>query len=770
MQLIDGKTCELSSFSEFEDILGENKNGQDVLSDSYVLVAIIGAQCSGKSTFLNAVFGSDFPTLPPQLYGENIEPTDGNRLGQVQTTRGTWISPVHLQLECKAPLYLLLDNEGCDGQERFGDALFERKSTLFSLALADILIINMWTSDVGRFAASNLSLLQTIIEIYFPHFRTRQSQRLPFKRPVLMFILRDHTSGALFQHCENIRQGLQRVLEDALIDSLDHEAPNANADSIKLDEAFDIRVYSFPHYVLQREEFDKKIESIRSVFNPSSEYFVLNKQCCEDSGKIPLNDLENRLKNFPLNELYSYMKTCWELISHCTELDLPTRKQITAEIRCEAFMRKIIKPAIESKRKEWLQSLGEGRPIQSIEKEIQFLCTQNGDLFQQYTSHYPDSVTKKYLEEIEEQTPRELRHALFTPMVELLTADIIIEIRVSLKTIVENAMRKSTHGWEQLREQVQNLEHQLIQPFLNEQVASGFIEQKDEHQTKASCLESLHSIIEKKCESTICTEIQLQLITLSKIDELPTFMIQLFMEAYEPKVSETKLVEKHYTQKDHTLLDSQLIDIAKTFVHVGVDYLNNVYFNRYASVHLPEEDRVYHIHYEVDFELTSPKTGQICERSLAFKLFNVSIGKVRSGKQKCQIQHNGTDKLIETSSDRTLDKSSVIIRPSDVKQILRLYFQGVSHAIEVQREKARHSIQQAELLKSQKRTFAFLWEIPLWFWLVVFFFVMEGFVELLTSSAFWILLLIGCYFYLIPLRSSQGLPLIKSLYSKASLF
>lgn len=76
--------------------------------------------------------------------------------------------------EAQKKSILVLDVEGTDSRERgedhgvrfhsFGDSLkrqvFERKTSLFSLALSEILIINMWTNDVGRYVLTRLFLIR----------------------------------------------------------------------------------------------------------------------------------------------------------------------------------------------------------------------------------------------------------------------------------------------------------------------------------------------------------------------------------------------------------------------------------------------------------------------------------------------------------------------------------------------------------------------------------------------------------------------------------
>ncbi len=71
---------------------------------------------------------------------------------------------------CDGTLYLgsilVMDVEGTDGREKEDQKAFEGKSALFSLALTDIMMVNMWMHEVGRFNAANLPLLKTVFEVY----------------------------------------------------------------------------------------------------------------------------------------------------------------------------------------------------------------------------------------------------------------------------------------------------------------------------------------------------------------------------------------------------------------------------------------------------------------------------------------------------------------------------------------------------------------------------------------------------------------------------
>lgn len=117
---------------------------------NYQVVAIMGPQSSGKSTLMNHVFGTGFQEMDAMT-------------GRQQTTKGVWLA--------KAPKVddvctLILDLEGSDGRERGeDDTNFERQSALFALAVADVLLINVWCHDIGREQGSGKPLMKTIFQV-----------------------------------------------------------------------------------------------------------------------------------------------------------------------------------------------------------------------------------------------------------------------------------------------------------------------------------------------------------------------------------------------------------------------------------------------------------------------------------------------------------------------------------------------------------------------------------------------------------------------------
>jgi hypothetical protein len=89
--------------------------------------------------------------------------------GRHQTTRGIWLarSP-----KVPAPTTLVMDLEGSDGRERGeDDTSFERQSALFALAVADVVLVNMWAKDVGRETGAGKPLLKTIFQVNLKLFQ-----------------------------------------------------------------------------------------------------------------------------------------------------------------------------------------------------------------------------------------------------------------------------------------------------------------------------------------------------------------------------------------------------------------------------------------------------------------------------------------------------------------------------------------------------------------------------------------------------------------------
>ncbi|KAJ1482729.1 root hair defective 3 GTP-binding protein-domain-containing protein [Baffinella frigidus] len=265
-------------------------------ANKYHVVSIIGGQSSGKSTLLNRMFGTSFDMMDSQR-------------GRSQTTKGIWCA------RAADSHTLVLDVEGTDGREKEDQKAFEGKSALFCLAFTDVLIVNMWMHEVGRFNAANLPLLKTVFEAHLrlSHSTKSKTQRVPSSgsaggkggRPLLLFILRDCDGTTPVDKLrDTIVSDLTRLwgeaqkpealaeasledfsrdptrpwgeaqkpetlagapLEDFLATRLWGEAqkPEALADA-SLEDFFAVECEALPHFVYQKDEWSAKTMRLSS--------------------------------------------------------------------------------------------------------------------------------------------------------------------------------------------------------------------------------------------------------------------------------------------------------------------------------------------------------------------------------------------------------------------------------------------------------------------------------------------------------------------------
>ena len=87
---------------------------------------------------------------------------------------------------------LIMDVEGTDSRER-GDAQvllptprvraddedFERRSALFSLAISEVIIVNLWEQQVGLYQGANMGLLKTVLEVNLQLFQQQRGYPPP---------------------------------------------------------------------------------------------------------------------------------------------------------------------------------------------------------------------------------------------------------------------------------------------------------------------------------------------------------------------------------------------------------------------------------------------------------------------------------------------------------------------------------------------------------------------------------------------------------------
>ena len=292
LQLVDGKgVFNARGLDEFVRKVGLADCGL-----SYAVVAIMGPQSSGKSTLLNHLFGTRFVEM------------DAFK-GRSQTTQGVWLA----RAEGIDPCTLVMDLEGTDGRERGeDDTAFEKQSSLFALAVSDIVLINMWCHDIGREQAANKPLLKTVFQVMMRLFTPRKT--------TLLFVIRDKTRTPLETLEPILREDIQKIWDVVPKPVNHHHTP--------LSEFFNVQVTALANYEEKEEQFKQQVDELRSRFQNSIAPGAL---AGDRRGVVPAT-------GFPFST-----QEIWRVIKENKDLDLPAHKVMVATVRCEEIAHEKLK-------------------------------------------------------------------------------------------------------------------------------------------------------------------------------------------------------------------------------------------------------------------------------------------------------------------------------------------------------------------------------------------------------------------------------------------
>jgi hypothetical protein len=211
-------------------------------------------------------------------------------VGRGQTTKGIWLAS---HVDSKT---LILDCEGTDSKERGEERhKFEHCSSLFALAMADLLIINMWTTDVGRHTASNYGVLKIIFEMNLKLFQQECAKKI-------LIVLRDFDP----------KRNQLTIIQDLIIKDINKiwseiKKPEKYKDSTP-NNFFQFEFITLPHKKYFEAQFDEEIKAIRKRFNHDHPDYLFNHVNAE--------------KNVPADGIKHYCIQLWSDIINEKDLNI----------------------------------------------------------------------------------------------------------------------------------------------------------------------------------------------------------------------------------------------------------------------------------------------------------------------------------------------------------------------------------------------------------------------------------------------------------------
>lgn len=324
--------------------------------------------------------------------------------GNSQTTQGIWLS-VNPELKT-----VVFDCEGTDSKERGENRLqFENCSSLFCLALSDVLLMNMWTQDVGRYTASNYNVLKMVFEMNLKLFQQSCAKKI-------VVVLRDY-NDKLFKREkfeDNILKDIVKIWEEI-------KKPD-NCINSKVFDFFEIEFVTLPHKVYQPDQFDSEVALLRERFLQNNKKYLFN------------HSVGN--KNVPIDGFLKYCENVWDTIIHEKDLNIPSQKEMLAIFRCNE-----IKEQAYNEVKEDMNAI---KKI-STEKQIPDFPSEVGKIYNKAILKYTETA-KNYVDRIFLEVKENLHNQLVNELFISFTNQINRVLSTSIKFFSSDLNKELSKG------------------------------------------------------------------------------------------------------------------------------------------------------------------------------------------------------------------------------------------------------------------------------------------------------------------------------------
>ncbi|UVC54473.1 hypothetical protein MACJ_004020 [Theileria orientalis] len=356
--------------------------GFDTYGFNFNVLTILGSQSSGKSHLLNRLFSSKFQTM------------DSSK-GHSQTTKGIWASLL-LPKERTANAVVVFDSEGTDSRERGeGRLTFEHRSSLFCLALSDVVVVNLWYNSLGNMTSSNYGLLKTVVEANLELVDSNNDQSF---KTLLFFCVRDWSPN--LSPLNVVKDYVMNKYMSSIWNEITKPPRFATAG---VESLFEIRVFGLSNAITDTAKFNEDLEEVRSAWNElrPSKYSRL----------------------VPSDGFFVYCNNVWNTIIEQNHLDIPTQKEMLSSYRCSE-----IKSAVLQKVGSGLKDHNEGEFMGYISN----LLNEAEELYFTEASRYDASVSNRVANELLSQLCGRLQ-----PYFESALGDYVKKLTIEASSLLE---------------------------------------------------------------------------------------------------------------------------------------------------------------------------------------------------------------------------------------------------------------------------------------------------------------------------------------------
>ncbi|KAK5937997.1 Dynamin-like GTPase that mediates homotypic ER fusion [Knufia obscura] len=414
---------------EFNTDIGQYLTYEDIARSgfNYHLVSVFGSQSTGKSTLLNALFGTSFNVM--------------SETERRQTTKGIWMSKNKSQSSDMADNILVMDVEGTDGRERGEDQDFERKSSLFALATSEVLMVNIWEHQVGLYQGANMGLLKTVFEVNLQLFL---KDKKTTSRSLIYFVIRDFLGTTPLQNLRNtLMQDLSKIWTSL--------SKPQGLENSSIDDYFDFAFTALPHKIYAPDKFEQAVKDMSKRFREGHRDPRRDALRSEFESGVFLPEYHRRI---PADGLPHYAEGVWDQIVNNKDLDLPTQQELLAQFRCDEIMREAmiafdetITP-FESKQTN-ATALGQPEVIEGLGAAMLAARSKAVKDFETEASRYHKGVYQRKRTELESKTDTRLK-ALFAGQLTAAHKSGITKFSEAVSSAVKAGQKKGAYDFAEI--------------------------------------------------------------------------------------------------------------------------------------------------------------------------------------------------------------------------------------------------------------------------------------------------------------------------------
>ena len=647
-----------------------------------------------------------------------------------QTTKGVWMAADYRSK------ILIIDCEGTDSKSRSEQdrGKFEHSSSLFALAMSDILIINMWTSDVGRYTASNYGVLKIVFEMNLKLFEQKTAKKI-------IIFLRD------FDPTRNRKDKIEcLILEDIHKIWSDIKIPEEYAGKGP-ENFFSFEFITLPHLIYREKDFTEEIVNLR-------------KRLDKDNPNYFFSNLSS-IKNVPADGLKQYINQIWNDIMNDKDLDIPSQREMLANYRCTEIKNKLLLSYDKEFKDLYKSSLEKDIPnFKNICLELkEKICLE----YEKQGSNYDNKIYQSIYNQLLEQSSQKL-YLCFLNQIKITIPKLQKFMRKELQKKLENIDDNNDNYFTISDYLRKNYLNQLVQKLnskkafdtwkVSEKEYSNLFDEIIEEQKKKALNKLKNYNIEKlkeHCKDLFNTSIE----NYSKEKNfwkdfnenylnhfcLKIFPLRIYLrDNYNCQKEEISEIMKYIQDKIYNdtkkNISKNMRDISDTIIS---QFKKKFWYEPKSGYQETKNwDRYEEIEIDILFKKLRDEYMPIFEQLKHFELIK-DILVIVDFEKKEKIQEIDLNKLIQETLEEKKNKKEfeILLKQGDILSLKKKFETGISNILE----------------EAKRRRDGFNMNLPYWFYGLLIFFGYDDAFRLIRS---WyiipILMLIGIYFLLVHLK------------------